>query len=188
MFIAMTSLSRDSKTILFIEKIKALFKIEIVFWEDIQTVVCGNPALVQKYYPDFFNGLIPVGEQNLLISTAFTLKKIAEGFNQNYKDYRVAYQYNDDVAIYNQCVEMAISVSELYRLHDLWYVQLKNKKIIKPIEKLIESMPAFHDENNDGSGGSMVYTITNFLTFFSDDERVGQSMGRCDKIITRAQK
>ena len=54
-FIVMTSMDRDTKVQSEILGINSNIDIEILFWEEIQEVVCSNVDLFQKYYPQMFN-------------------------------------------------------------------------------------------------------------------------------------
>lgn len=187
-FIVMTSLNRDTETQMFVDSIKVPFKVIIQYWEDIQEAVCSKPDLLQKYYPNLFNGVMPAEAINLLISSANNLKKLAEHLNQSYKKYRPAYHYSDDVVVYNECVQIALIVNELLRVRDSWYIQCEDKKINKPIEKLTKLLPPLYDENSDGTGGSMICTITDYLGFFTDNEKEAKFVKQCEKIIARTKE
>lgn len=49
----MTSLDRDKNIQDLILNIDADFKIQIFFWDDIQTELCNDNTLLKKYYPSF---------------------------------------------------------------------------------------------------------------------------------------
>lgn len=188
-FVAMTSLDRDVETQNYIINIDADFEVIIFFWDDIQTEICRKTELLKKYYPHFgVDFRVPLECKNELISNANTLKQQAEILSCNYSNYKIAYQYNDDVAVYNQCVCIFNAALRLNQLHDQWYFQLKEERITTPIENLIKNMPSFHDENADGTGGAMVCTIMDFLSYFSDVDKKEKFISRCNKIIKRTEK
>lgn len=188
-FVVMTSLERDVNTYNFIHNIEANFDIQVLFWEDIQAVLCEDDMLLQKYYPDFFvNTLVPIEVRNELISNAKILKQQAENININYVDYRVCYRYEDDCNVYNVCVSMVNAAIRMSQLLDQFYIQLHNCSIAILIEKLTKNMPEFIDENSDGTGGAMVYTITNFINYFSNEKEKNEFVKRCNKIIKLIKK
>lgn len=188
-FIGMTSLEQDVVTKDIILNTIVPFKVEIMFWEDIQCILSSDVKLLKKYYPYYFlDDRVPVKYKNELISIVNALKRQAQVFRQNYSNYRVAYHYNNDILIYNQCVSMYNAAIRLKQLQDQWYFQLKEKKLIKPIKNLIDSMPGVHDENLDGTGAAMICTITDYCSYFSDIENQIQFVRRCNKIIERIEK
>lgn len=187
-FIVMTSIDRDLNVQNYIENINSLFAIEICFWEDIQERVCSDDKLMEKYYPNFFkNPQIPVMEKNEIISNCNTLISMAHFFNEK-KDYQVAYHYENDVILYNHCVEMFIAACSIYHFKDKWYIQLKEKKIIDIIEKVLKSIPDFHDATNDITGATTIYTLTNYLSGYRSDEDTERFIKNCKKIIKQMEK
>lgn len=187
-FIVMTSLDRDVATQNVILNINTTFEIKILFWDDIQSKLCSDYRLLKKYYPDFFDdSIIPIKYRNELISSANLLKQQADNLSCNYSNYRVAYNYDDDVTAYNICVSMINAASRMSQLQGQWYLQLKNAGIIKPIKKIIKDMPSFYDESTDGTGGAMVCTIKEFITYFSDIDKKKNFFSLCNKIIKLTQ-
>lgn len=188
-FVGMTSLERDVMTKNAVLNVNVSFKVEIMFWEDIQNILSSDVKLLKKYYPYYsLDDRIPVEYKNQLISIVNTLKWQAQAFRQNYSNYRVAYYYNNDILIYNQCVSMYNLAIRLKQLRDRWYCQLKEGKLIKSIENLIDSIPGVHDENLDGTGTAMICTITDYCSYFSNIENQIQFVRRCNKVIKRIEK
>lgn len=188
-FIAMTSLDRDVTTQNIILSINTTFEIKILFWDDIQSKLCSDIILLQKYYPYFFtDSIIPLEYRNEIISCAYILKQQADNLSCNYSNYRVAYHYNDDAMMYNFCVGMMNAAIRLFQLHDQWYLQLKNARIASPIEKIVKNMPSFYDESTDGTGGAMIYTIMDFRSYFLDIDKKEKFICRCNKIIKRTEE
>lgn len=183
-FVVMTSLERDVNTYNFVHNIEANFDIQVFFWEDIQAVLCEDDMLLQKYYPDFFvNTLVPIEVRNELISNAKILKQQAEYINTNCIHYRACYRYEDDCNFYNVCVSMENAAIRMSQLLDQFYIQLHNCCISIQIEKLIKEIPEFFDENSDGTGCTMVYTITNFINCFSNEKVKDEFIKLCNEII-----
>lgn len=140
--------------------------------------------LLQKYYPDFFvNTLVPIEVRNELISNAKILKQQAEYINTNCIHYRACYRYEDDCNFYNVCVSMENAAIRMSQLLDQFYIQLHNCCISIQIEKLIKEIPEFFDENSDGTGCTMVYTITNFINCFSNEKVKDEFVKLCNEII-----
>lgn len=188
-FIIMTSLSSDiniQNQIL--ERIsESRFKIEIYFWEDIQKVLCENPLLLKKHYPNFFNNFyISIEDRNELIENAHELMYAVKFFIDN-MGYQCAYNQQSDTAVYNMCVTIKKSEYNLHNLYDKLYIQLKSAHLIKPIEYIINNTPEFYDENQDGTGSSMTCTISNFLDYFSDKNKKGKFIKNCQLIIKYAE-
>lgn len=187
-FIVMTSMDRDLNAQNYIETINSPFAIEIWFWEDIQERVCSDEELIEKYYPHFFKApQIPVMERNEIISNCNTLISMAQIFNEK-KDYRVAYHYENDIILYNHCVEMFNAACSIYHFKDKWYIQLKEKKIVDIIEKVLKSIPDFHDATNDITGATTIYTLTNYLSGYRSDEDTERFIKNCKKIIKQMEK
>lgn len=188
-FIGMTSLDRDVVTQNIVLNTNASFKVKMLFWDDIQSILSSDVLLLRKYYPYYFtDSIVPLECKNELISNANVLKQQAINLSCNFSNYRVAYQYNDDVMVYNICVSMMRAMSRLSQLHDQWYVQLKEARITTPIENIIKNRPCFYDENTDGTGSAMVCTITDFLDYFSDTQKKEKLISRCNKIIKRTEE
>lgn len=183
-FIVMTSLDRDVTTQDMILNINATFEVKILFWDDIQNKLCSDIKLLKKYYPYFFDdSIIALECRNELISNANILKQQAENLSCNYSSYRVAYRYNDDVMVYNICVDMYNAALRLSQLHAQWYLQLKDVGITPLIENIINNMPCFYDESTDGTGGAMVCTIMDFRTYFLNTDKKEKFICQCNTII-----
>lgn len=185
-FVVMTALDADVETQNYIINIKADFKIDILFWDDIQAEIYGSPELLKKYYPSIATSNSEY--KNKLISTAYRLKQGVEFLCDNYLKHKAAYQRNEDDAVYEQCLYIFDLVSKLARLHDQWYFQLKEVGITTLIEKLEKIMPDFHDGNADEIGASMIVTITDFTTYFSDIDKKNEFISYCDQIIKQTEK
>lgn len=185
-FVVMTALDADVEIQNYIINIKADFKIDILFWDDIQAEIYESPKLLKKYYPSMATSNSEY--KNKLISITRRLKQQVEFLCDNCLEYKAAYQCNEDVAVYNQCVCIFNLVLELGQLHDQWYFQLKEGGITTLIEKLEENIPAFHDENADGTGGSMISTITDFISYFFDIDKKNKFISCCDQIIEQTEK
>ena len=155
-------------------------------WKDIEGEISGSPKLLKTYYPSMATSNSEY--KNKLISIARRLKQQVESLCDNCLEHKVAYQYNEDAVVYNQCVCIFNLVLELGRLHDQWYFQLKEGEITTLIEKLEENKPDFHDENADGTGGSMISTITDFISYFSDIDKKNKFISCCDQIIEQTEK
>lgn len=189
-FIAMTAMNRDRRIQDNVMNINSTLKIELWFWEEIQEKVCNNLELLHKYYPHFFeNTQIPVMVLNEMISNLTSLKDVAQNFHDHYGNYRVAYHQQDDIALYNQCAEMFIAAVRLNDVKKQWHLQLQKINAANVIEKIIKNIPDFHDENQDGSGSTMIYTIGNFLDYFcfneNADENYVKFIKQCNKAIKK---
>lgn len=183
-FIVMMALDKDSKVQDSIMNINSTFNIELWFWEDIQQKVCNDNILFRKYYPSFFeNTQVPVIALNEIISNLSTLKSVAYNLNFNYSRYKVAYHQQNDIDLYNHCVVMFNSALQVRGLKDKWYLQLKKIGVIDIIEEIISSMPDFHDANEDYTGATMVYTLTNYLGYFCSDENTTKFIKSCENVV-----
>ena len=184
-FIAMTSLDRDIATQNFILNLNPNFKVRILFWEDIQKEISGKPNILYKYYPQFAgDSSVPIEYRNGLISNATMLKQEIQRLNFDFSQYRPAYQYANDCAVYSMCVSVMNAMLKLYQIRQQWYIQLEEKHITGYIDKIVENMPSFYDEANDGTGMAMLYTITEFLKYFADVEKTEMFVDYCDEIIS----
>lgn len=186
-FIVMTSIDRDTKVQNTIININSTFDdIEVWFWEDIQQNICNDTSLLQTYYPQFFNNSqLTTKTLNEIIANLNTLKNIAYNFNNNYKNYSVACNPNDDTAVYNQCLAMFSTASQLYALKDQWYLQIQKLGIIDTIEFILQSIPAFHDANSDWTGATACYTISNYLDYFRSDENTVKFINNCEDVVEK---
>ena len=142
-----------------------------------------------KYYPQFaVDSRVPIGYRNGLISNATMLRQEIKSLNSDFSQYRPAYQYADDCAVYNTCVSVMNAMLKLYQIRQQWYIQLEEKHITGYIDKIVENMPSFYDEANDGTGMAMLYTITEFLKYFADVEKTEMFVDCCDEIISLTKK
>lgn len=127
-------------------------------------------------------GAISVSTKNNLISSARILMDNAERFHAEYQGYKIAVHYNDDKMTYNICVAMVNAIFKLIEIEHKNHLQLQALGLDKTIIELKNLLPDFHDENSDGTGSTMVYTLQNYLTYFTSDESKN-FIKRCRKII-----
>jgi hypothetical protein len=187
-FIAMTSMNRDTNIWNFIKEVNAPFEIQLMFWEDIQVIICTNLNLLSIYYPSFYYSQeIPITAQNKIISNTKLLKNAAQNIYDDYSNYSIAKYYDPDCVLYNQYVSMMNAANDLLKVKDQWYKQLQENKIASSIENLINNIPKFYDESMDGTGASMVYTLTNLLEYFTDKDKHREFIMLCNKIIKRTE-
>ena len=184
-FIIMTSLDFDNKTQDLILSQNTEFNILIFFWEVIQTEICNDEVLLQKYYPIFFNNCsISIEIKNELISNTKTLIEGVEILSNSER--KCQYDYN--VSIYNICILILNSTIRLSQLYDAYYLQLKKGEIGIFIENIKKSIPEFYDETLDGTGGAMICTIGNFWDYFKQPENKNEFINYCEKIIEFVEK
>lgn len=189
LFIVMTSLSRDILTQNDILKLKCKSQIRILFWDDIQKILYENKELLKKYYPDFQeNHSIPIEDKNKLIVNVLKLKQLAEILANDYSNYKIACNIEDDKNLYNVCVCMMEAMQCLESIMSIWYIQLEKGRITKPISKLQKNMPSFHNEDQFGFGAEMIETIDNFTKYFCDTNKNIEFIKNCNKIIKRTKK
>lgn len=100
----------------------------------------------------------------------------------------MAYHYEDDMMLYNQCVQMFNAACKINYLKNEWYIQCQEKKIADKMEKVMNFIPDFHDATRDSTGATMIYTLTNFLEGFNSDEETGKFVKWCKKIINLIEK
>lgn len=178
-FVVMTSLDLDTATQNAILSIKAPFTVRVLFWENIEDELCQDSILLKKYYPLLLpNTSLPIDIKNQLIANARTIKEQVSALSC------LSIGYNDEIT-YNKCVDIFLAACELARLRNDWYLQIKSARIDTPIDKIINHMPEFYNATTDWTCGAMVYTITNFLTYFSDATQKDRFISQCDKIIMR---
>jgi hypothetical protein len=159
-----------------------------MFWEDIQVIICTNLNLLSIYYPSFYYSQeIPITAQNKIISNTKLLKNAAQNIYDDYSNYSIAKYYDPDCVLYNQYVSMMNAANDLLKVKDQWYKQLQENKIASSIENLINNIPKFYDESMDGTGASMVYTLTNLLEYFTDKDKHREFIMLCNKIIKRTE-
>lgn len=183
-FIIMTSLDRDKNIQDFILNIDADFEIQIFFWDNIQTELCNDITLLKKYYPSFFlessESIITNQDKKDLIFNAIGLKSQVENIS-NYSNYIVGCECDSDDQVYNICACIFHAVSELCRLRNKWCLKLNKNNIIKLINNLEKNIPDFYDGRYDEC--SKVFTITEFIRYFSDAKNKNKFIEYCDKII-----
>lgn len=183
-FVAMTSMDKDKNIQNAITSISSSFNIELWFWEDIQKIVCSDNSILYKYYPQFKNSMkMPINKINELISALNTMSKIAKSFNNNLKEYRLAYNLENDKQIYNYCLSMFNSCIKVNKIINKWYLQIVSMGLLKKINKVIESMPEFYSAYNDPIGSNLVYTVDNYLDYFCDDDNARKFINKCNKIV-----
>ncbi|MFR0047476.1 MAG: hypothetical protein ACLRWO_13230 [Clostridium butyricum] len=183
-FIAMTSMDKDKNIQSDIIAISSSFNIELWFWEDIQKVICSDTSILYRYYPQFLNSIeIPIMKVNELISSLNTMSKIAQNFNDKLKEYRIAYNQENDIQVYNYCVLMFNSCIKVNELINIWYLQIEKIGLLKKINKVLKSMPEFHDASNDYTGTTMVDTIDEYLNYFCNDNNSKEFIKRCNNIV-----
>lgn len=184
-FIAMTSMNRDNETQDFIRKLNYSFPIEIFFWEDIQSRICGNRVLLSKYYPDY-NEKIPVKILNKIIEYTKVLEQYAIDFYRD-NSYEIAKCFEKDCIVYNKCISMHMALQELHKIKTEWYLQLQKNGTSHYIEQLEESIPSIYDANSDNSGANMVYTISKFYDYFYNVDKTNKFENLCCKIIRQTE-
>lgn len=184
-FIAMTSLDRDTNIQNEVSAIGT--NIELFFWDDIQCVLCQHDRLLRKYYPNFFlnHNDIPLKTLNGLIGNINLLIDVAERIHKQYGTYSMAYNYNDDVIFYNQCASMFNAAQALKIDTTQYYIQLSKHQIAQEIQDIIDSIPALHDAH---SGiGELICTISNFRSYFYDDDNFIEFTDKCKSTIQKIQ-
>jgi len=125
---------------------------------------------------------IPVNDQNEIISQTRVLMEYANEFYTDYQGYAVGRHEEDDVAIYERCVQMVYALSRLLSLEATYHKQLHKLQADEHIFKLRKHMPDFHDAAGDITGATMIYTIHNYIDFFTSKSSVNFSK-TCKKII-----
>lgn len=169
----MTTLEREAKLQNFIIGIAKNypFAIDILFWDDIQEIICSSQELLRKYYPGMQNDMrIPIAVENRIIADLAYLQKGAEHLYQNYQNYRHALHYGADMTLYRSCVGLFNVTQDLYNLVNEYYIQFRKRRVVDEINKIIAFMPEFHDESQDGTGSNMLYTNTDYIGFFTSKE------------------
>lgn len=183
-FYVMTSLNPDISSQNILRNASANFNIETLFWDKIQKIICDNPILLNKYYPYLCaRNTIPLPYKNELISNTITLLELAGMLGTCDENYRVSIDYDDDVYMYNKCVQMVLAATKLKELQQQWFLQLDEHQIVLFIDKVIEGIPTFYREETDMTGANMIYTITNFLSYFRDNSKRETFKGYCNEII-----
>lgn len=166
-FIAMTSYDRDTSVQ---DAFKRSHRIRVIFWDEIQETVCRNKHLLLQHYPSFLlNMLTPIEVLNEIIGQLNSLFFCASKF-QEMRNYRVGYNERTDVSAYKHCIRMFSEASDLYKIMNGWNLQLDNLGILKHIKEIVESIPETHDENEDGTGSSMIITVHNYINYFCEKE------------------
>lgn len=186
LFIAMTSISRDSHIQAKAREITEL-NLRIMFWEDIQEVICSSNRLMKKYYPSFCidNDMeISVTNRNMLIHNIGIIKYAIAKLRDN-SNVRIGYDPAIDIPLYNYCVSIAISASELIKLREKLYIQLGKINANEHIDKIIKSLPEFYSEPQGGNGCKMIMTISNFFGYFSQDKNLKKYMAHCDAALNK---
>lgn len=185
-FIVMTSLDSDTETQKVILGMQVPFVVNVMFWEDIEAVLCQNTTILRKYYPQLLHSTaLPLEIQNRLISDALSLQEQVSELSCIPMAYTPGYNYSTDRVIYNKCVAVFNVTCELVQLRNQWYLQLENAHLLMPIQNIVNQIPDFHDESADGSGTSLICTIRNFLAYFSDPVNIDEFIGCCNTIIKR---
>ncbi len=60
--------------------------------------------------------------------------------------------------------------------------------VIGIIEKIVSSIPDFHDASEDCTGATMIYTLTNYLDYFRSDEITIEFIKSCENVIEELKK
>lgn len=188
-FIVATSLSRDTNTQTLISNIAQ--NIEILFWEDIEQIICNNNDLLKKHYPTFssLNSQdIPIAVLNDVIQILDVLSSNAKHIKEQYTNYSPCYHYDSDVALYNICVKMSNASCELYQHLSHYNIQFYRHKLSENIHYIIDSLPDFHDASNDLIGTELTVTIFNFLQYFCNEENSTNYVSLCQDVINNIYK
>ena len=182
-FIVATSLNRDVNTQKQISSIAQ--DIEILFWEDIQQIICNNNTLLQKHYPSILSKdqSIPISVLNDMIRSLNILISKAKQINVNYLNYKPCYIPSTDIELYNICLEMFNASCEIYdQLHN-FNIQFEHHKLRENIQCVIDSLPEIYDAANDITGTSLAVTIHGFLKYFCNEENAENYTNLCQEII-----
>lgn len=194
-FYVMTTLETSSKIQDFIKSLEktTLAEIRIMFWEDIEEVLCGNIEFMKTYYPQYAlysNKYIIPKQLNQLISNAINLKEAAEQLNDDYDPHEKNISWIMAVDVYKIAVQMECCMYDLAALHNKWNIQLSKMKIAQEIEWLWENRPEFLNEYEDGTGSFLYCTVSDFFDYFVKDKqkKFKPFIKHCDKIIKRVRR
>lgn len=169
-FIALTSADTDKTIIdtIFDYSKKYPFNVDIWFWYYIQETIIMKRDLLRKYYPDWQtdSSLLP-HEFNTLMSIFDTLDKASYLLYSKCKYYRITVNERSDMEVYNVCVSIKNASIELADMKSKYYLQIYELGLIKIIDEVLNSIPEFADETVDGTGTAMIWTISNYTTYFT---------------------
>lgn len=188
-FIVMTALDRDAKIQAFVSEYSAPFPVSVLFWDDIQDELCSNKKLLKKYYSHIDDDTeIPIKDRNDIIENAEAIKKAVKYIAQRCSSYSPGYNEQRDTDIYNICVQIYNAVLHLNRKQAQYYLQLKAIQVVNAINELTSNLPDFYDEYTDGTGCSMICTISDYKEYFLKDENSQRYIKWCEKIIKKIEK
>lgn len=182
-FIIMTALDRDTKVQNELSKLVSdhSFTITTYFWDDIAAIIVSNTDLLIKYYPSLYGIYFPISMPNRLISNLMLMKDMVNGFKNEYSNYVPMHRQAEDIAYYNCCMCLYSSASDIYNTVQTNYVELNRRGIADKLEELYRLLPKFYPEI-DGTGSNMIYTITDYVKFFTDKQCNAYSK-KCEKLI-----
>lgn len=188
-FIVMTALDRDAKVQKFISEYSVPFPVSVLFWDDIQDKLCSNKRLLKKYYLHMDDDTeIPINDRNDITSNAEIIKEAVKYIAESCSSYSPGYNEAGDINIYNICLDIYNAVLDLQQKQAQYYLQLKEIKVVNPINELASNLPSFYDETNDGTGSSMIYTIVDYKNYFLNVENSRRYIKWCDEIIKVIEK
>lgn len=182
-FIVATSLNRDVNIQTQISNIAQ--NIEILFWEDIQQIICNDNMMLQRFYPSILsnNQFIPIPVLNETLRLLSILKSKAKHINTEYVYYRPLYNCSSDTDLYNICVDMFNASHELCTQLYNFNIQFEHQKLREKIQCVIDSLPEFHDATNDIVGTEFACTIWDFLKYFCNKENATKYISQCQEVI-----
>lgn len=191
-FYIMTSLQRNSKIQDFIKILadKTKFEIQIMFWDDIEEVICNRNDLMAAYYPTLISqdNKITLAQLNEIIESATELKNCAKNIYETSSLYSAGRSQETDTEIYRIARYMHIHSELLYNYFKKWNIELTNMKVASHIDWISENMPTFYIDCGFGDG--MVLTVVEFLAYFRNDSQgnFDNFTKHCKKIVKNINK
>ncbi len=164
-FFVMTASDRDNFVINKLHEIKCEFNLRMLFWQDIEKVLCDYPELWKKHYPTLNpDDNLTIAARNELIAQLNVLRRGAQCFYKNLSRYRVGYHEDQDTEVFNLCLSMAQATQSMMVIEAKYHMQLMKMYIAKKMESISENMPPIYVE--DGTGGGIVMTVSGYQSFF----------------------
>ncbi|MBW5398385.1 hypothetical protein E6A48_11700, partial [Brachyspira pilosicoli] len=114
------------------------------------------------------NNNIPIEDLNVLISSIDFILKIYYKIHTNpfYDHYRMAYNIEQDIKIYNMFVDVYNSFLSIYQIKSKYYLQLKEMNIAYILDGFLSNLPKFYEETESDCGQQMIATISSYLNYF----------------------
>lgn len=163
------------------------FDITFIFWNEIQSVLAANKTLLKKYYPSLLlytdTTAISLKDLNKICDCVNNLIKQANEFHNNYKTYAVAYSEESDLDLYNYCVTMERNILTIRHISRIWYNQFNAIGIMENVNYITEQAPEFYDAKNDLSGSNLIYTVSNFCSYFKNKKSAQTYIMHCNTIL-----